>query len=574
MALSYDLISQFAKLAAGDKKTSTESTVYGNIVEDENGDKYVRLDGSDQLIPLSTDERSSINTSTANANPGERVSVTIKNHTATVTGNVSSPSARKGDVDDLEDEVTRFEIAVGDQIQANEAYFKKLIADDATIGELIAAEINVTQLIADLAKIKEMIADKITVTDLIATKIDADVVVADKAIVEELKAKKIDVLSLIADTAVIEDLIANNADITSLEAQNAYLRYATVDFANIGEAAIRKLFSDSGLIRDLVVGDQTITGELVGVTILGDLIKAGTLVADKLVVRGSDGNYYKLNTDFSAMPGVEPIEEDSIHGSTIVAKSVTAEKVSVHDLVAFGATIGGFEITDHSINSFAKDSVENPTRGIYFDNEGQMSIGDGNQFLKYHLREEGSAEVVDEVLVITERNTGLFSTSISDNALYISGSESYTPYVEVLVGDSVVIMRNNSYTLDISVDSVTLGRRGKTVDDALDDVDDGLNDYRSFVSKFSKYIRFMEDENGNPSDTAMTIGSGDSTITLEIDNIKGLVFKKNGNEFGSWDGTNFHTGNIKIDVEQRAQLGNFAFVPRSDGSLSFLKVGG
>lgn len=46
------------------------------------------------------------------------------------------------------------------------------------------------------------------------------------------------------------------------------------------------------------------------------------------------------------------------------------------------------------------------------------------------------------------------------------------------------------------------------------------------------------------------------------------------NRFGYWDGVNFYTGNIFVDVEERAQFGNFAFVPRSNGSLDFLKVGG
>jgi hypothetical protein len=82
-----------------------------------------------------------------------------------------------------------------------------------------------------------------------------------------------------------------------------------------------------------------------------------------------------------------------------------------------------------------------------------------------------------------------------------------------------------------------------------------------------KYISFS-------GDTAITIGSGDSTITLEIDNTKGIVFKKNGVSFGRWDGNNFYTGNIVVEVNERAQFGNFAFIPRSDGSLSFLKVGG
>ena len=74
----------------------------------------------------------------------------------------------------------------------------------------------------------------------------------------------------------------------------------------------------------------------------------------------------------------------------------------------------------------------------------------------------------------------------------------------------------------------------------------------------------------------LTIRAGNedsNTMTLHIDNDI-ISFRKNGEQFGWWDGVDFHTGNIVIDVTERAQFGNFAFVPRSDGSLSFLKVGG
>lgn len=67
--------------------------------------------------------------------------------------------------------------------------------------------------------------------------------------------------------------------------------------------------------------------------------------------------------------------------------------------------------------------------------------------------------------------------------------------------------------------------------------------------------------------------SEDSRITLTLDNENGIIFSKNGEAFGRWDGNNFYTGNIVIALHERAQFGNFAFVPRSDGSLSFLKVG-
>ncbi len=91
-------------------------------------------------------------------------------------------------------------------------------------------------------------------------------------------------------------------------------------------------------------------------------------------------------------------------------------------------------------------------------------------------------------------------------------------------------------------------------------------DIQTKFSQLYKYIKFS-------GESAITISSGNNAITLEIDNETGIVFKKNGVQFGLWDGENFYTGNIIINVNERAQLGAFAFVPRTDGSLSFLKVG-
>ena len=86
------------------------------------------------------------------------------------------------------------------------------------------------------------------------------------------------------------------------------------------------------------------------------------------------------------------------------------------------------------------------------------------------------------------------------------------------------------------------------------------------VKSISKYFKFTTE--------GLEIGvDADNTIKLVLDNDI-IKFTKNGQVFGYWDGTNFHTGNIFVDVNERAQFGNFAFVPRSDGSLMFLKVSG
>lgn len=92
-------------------------------------------------------------------------------------------------------------------------------------------------------------------------------------------------------------------------------------------------------------------------------------------------------------------------------------------------------------------------------------------------------------------------------------------------------------------------------------------DMQSRFESLSKYIKYSRE-------TAVSISSGNSVIVLELDNEKGIVFKKNGVAFGYWDGVDFHTGNIVVEVNERAQFGDFAWVPRSDRSLMFLKVAG
>ena len=88
MGLTSDLISEFVKITKDDVKEKKETIVYGTAVV-EGDKKYVRLDGSNLLTPISA---------TADTINGERVIVMIKNHTATITGNITSPAARVSDV--------------------------------------------------------------------------------------------------------------------------------------------------------------------------------------------------------------------------------------------------------------------------------------------------------------------------------------------------------------------------------------------------------------------------------------------------------------------------------------------
>lgn len=426
MALSSDLISQFVQVTKEDK-TNKETTVYGTIVK-YNGDRYVRLDGSELLTPISM---------TADALEGERVTVMIKNHTAIVTGNVTSPAARNStviemgeSVEDVRNQIADFAIVIADKVSterldAEIARIDDLVSENVTIkGHLDANEAEIKNLTADNVTIREkLVAAVADIDDLEAKKLDVEIAKATFAEIGELDAMEAYIHTLEATYAEIHDLTADRltaaeANIGDLEANklnvtDADIKYANIDFTNINMAAVEKLFSDSGIIKDLIVSEGKITGELVGVTIKGDLIEAGTLKADRLVILGSDGKYYKLNTDFESMVGVEPVEEDMIHGSAIVANSITAEKIAVDDLVAFDATIGGFHITENSIYSGVKESPINTTRGVYMDTDGQFAVGDTNSFLRYYKDQNGEYKLEISANSVNIRSGGT-TTTIED----------------------------------------------------------------------------------------------------------------------------------------------------------------
>lgn len=104
MDISSDLIKQFVKLTKDTSDNKKESIKYGTIVISENS-KYVKLDGSDNLTPID---------STTEVWNGERVVVSIENHSALVTGNLSSPAARDYDVKHINEMIGSLEDTVSD----------------------------------------------------------------------------------------------------------------------------------------------------------------------------------------------------------------------------------------------------------------------------------------------------------------------------------------------------------------------------------------------------------------------------------------------------------------------------
>lgn len=458
MALSHEVVSQFAKLVDNKPKKDEGVTVKGTykIIGDI---EYVQLDGSDVLTPVE---------STVEAKTGERVQVLIKDHFATVTGNISSPAARSKDVKDLADTVdeqgntiqqidntiiqqgnsiiqmntsiNQHETTInqhdtkinqqGDQIvsinntiisQGNsiEANHNAIIVQGNEIdsmnntitshGNSITSMNNTIQQhgnkIDQNSNTISQQGNTITQQGNKITEIDNTVKTQGNTIVAQ--GNTIDAhgtqltthgsqITILNSGFVIKDGVLTGLSevvVNKLKTDTLDTGYAKIDFANIQMAAVQKLFTESGIIKDLIVQEGAITGELVGVTLKGDLIEAGTLVADKLVIKGSDGLYYKLNTTGETVEAEQTIE-NSLNGSVITAKSITASKIQVTDLVAFGATIGGFDISNDSIHSHLKPDIDSPNNGLFLGSDGQMALGNDRNHIKYY-KDENDNYILD-----------------------------------------------------------------------------------------------------------------------------------------------------------------------------------
>ena len=576
MNLSSDLISELVKVTSNKETKSKESTAYGTVVK--YGDElYVKLDGSDLLTPM---------TSTSDVKDGDRVTIMIKNHEATITGNITSPSASKDVVEEINNKV----VSQGNDITLignNITSINNTIIQQGNtinqqnntiteIGNTIDSQNNKITEIGNTVdsqnnEITE-INNKITSQNNKITEIDNEVTSQSNQITSigntveaqdnSIKAINTNLESVNSSVGIYnssfqvtdgvvtgikgvdtewiktKDLETDHATIGSLDT-----KYANIDFANINELAVKKIFADSGIIKDLVVSEGHITGELVGVTIKGDLIEGGTVVADKLVVLGNDGLYYKLNTD-GVSTTAEQTEYNSLNGSVITAKTITAEKVNVNDLVAFGATIGGFHITENAIYSGVKESVVNTTRGIYFNNDGEIVFGDDASFVKFYKDENEDYKLLisanslsfgsEKKDVATEienaqqdANDAQMASDANDARLTISESaiEQLSDAISMLItdenGSSMMTQTSTGWTFNISSIQDNLDKTANDLNDlsgSVDEVNNTITNLNSLVNDLSAktaYIVMTTDDDGNP---CIELGKEDNPFKVRITN--------------------------------------------------------
>lgn len=252
--------------------------------------------------------------------------------------------------------------------------------------------------------------------------------------------------------------------------------------------------------------------------------------------------------------GVYTISAYNVGTDNAIGTILTAENERNIDSKRYSCTMNISKKSNKLVAvKIAMSSTDANEKGIKI-NFSYLKIEKGNQETDFTHSPEDTDNAISG---IRDSMTIQKAEIISDcKSIILSALETY-----VESGEYDEFKQTVSSQLELLADRITM--TFSTVSQQVTDVD---GDMQTKFNELYKYITFS-------GENAITIGSSDSSIKLILDNDQ-ILFTKDDATFGSWDGNNFHTGNIVVDVNERAQFGNFAFLPNSDGSLSFVKVGG
>lgn len=485
MGLSSDLISQFVKVTNDKTRETSESSQYGTIVEYD-GSKYIRLDGSELLTPINT---------TVSIKDGDRAIVSIKNHTATVTGNISDPAASSGTVIEMGSQITEFEIIVADKIST-----KELEAERARIDELIADNVTIKDtLTANRAEIDSLIAEDVTINGkltaneaeidkLYATKLDAEIADIKYATIENLDATNIKVNNLEATYGDFKDLTTDKftaieADITELhagklDASVADITYATIESLDAVKADINNLNADVADINTLIFGSAS-----------GEVIQ--TEFSNAVVAQIGDAQ-------------IKSAMIESLSASKITAGSIVTNNVHVT------SDDGKLLIADETIQISDENEKVRVQIGKDASNDYSINVWDANGNLMFSKGGITSDAIKDAIIR---------DDMVSDTANISASKINIDSLFEEINGSTKTI---NSSNICIDADNQTLDVAFKSMSSEVDSLDESVTSQGTQLSIIQGKIDskvWQEDIDAATN----TMSTQYSELSQELDGISATV---------------------------------------------------
>lgn len=522
MDLSNNLISQFAKITKDQNGSSTETIVYGTAVS--YGDKlYVNIDGSDSITPVVT---------TSEFKAGERVTVLLKDHSATILGNVSNPAASTETVGKVLDEY--------DTIVAKIGNFELVIADKVTTEQLEAELAIINEALIGKATIEELNAVKATIKDLDVSKLEADIAhinqaLITKAEIAELDAIRADISVLETDVGNIETLVGGNLTMDNIQSLVLTSSKVTVDNAFIKDAMIDRVSASkltAGTINTNLINIGSADGAM---TITGSLQQFKDAAGNVRIQLGKDSS-----GDFTfALYGADG------KGQLINQNGITASAISdgliVNKMVADNAAIAGSKLDIESVITEINGSTETiKSSKIYLDDKNQtLAVAFSKLETKVDLIEGVDGDLGEALEQISANTTainvmqGEIDTLVSNTTITKSDGtvvqlkDAYTTTEQTVSGISgkVSSLETNYSALDGEMDNVTsqiaefdvtldgFETRVSNAEVKMDDMTGDMADVTSQITEFNSTLAGIE---SRVSSTETKIENIGDNLTVDV----------------------------------------------------------
>ena len=518
MDLSNSLISQFAKITKDQNGSSTETIVYGTAVS--YGDKlYVNIDGSDSITPVVT---------TSEIKAGERVTILLKDHSATILGNISNPAASTETVGKVLDEYDTIVARIGD--------FELIIADKVTTEQLQAELAVINEALIGKATIEQLNAVDAKIENLDVTKLEADVASINQALITkaeiaDLEAVRASVNVLETDVGNIETLIGGNLTMDNIQSLVLTSSKVTVDNAFIKDAMIDRVSASKLTAGTIDTSLITIGSEDGAMTITGSLQQ----------FKDADGNVrIQIGKDTTGEFTFALYGADG-QGQLINQNGITASAISdgliVNKMVADNAAIAGSKLDIESVITEINGSTETiKSSKIYFDDAGQtLDVA----FDTLETTIEGVDSKVTNNTTSINTMQGQISTLITNTTIIKSDGtvvqlkDAYTTTEQTVSGISgkVSSLETNYNALDGEMDSVTsqiaefdvtldgFETRVSNAEVKMDDMTGDMADVNSQIAEFNTTLAGIESRVSTTETKIENIGDLDITVDVGTQNL-------------------------------------------------------
>ena len=265
---------------------------------------------------------------------------------------------------DLAVQYAHINTAAVEQLSANsitalKAYIAEIVAGSVTTDELYAgiAQIALAQITTanienaniDWASINTLAADVAEISK--AHLVDADI---DWAQIANLTSA----VAQIAQ-AKIGEAVIDGAQITDGSITNAKIENAAIDTAKIALGAITTALIATGAVGTAQIADGSITDAKI-VSLNADVITAGTLSVDRLLLKGADGLFVAINATDEGLTSQELSQEEyqsAISGTVLVARSVTADKLAAKSITANEIASGTITASELAAGSVTAEKI-------------------------------------------------------------------------------------------------------------------------------------------------------------------------------------------------------------------------